>query len=152
MYSFTCIPNILNSISALLFLYILCFTFYHGIRASTVSLFTQSGEQPDPQQHRAYTVHNSIGREILHKVWREIRSPLSAQKIVAESTHEEEERNMLKILRSQSYRRHKRLKISRNSFKFVKDCCKRQKRLKNSENSHKLVKDCCKRKKDLKNS
>jgi hypothetical protein len=90
MYSFTCIPN---SISALLLLCILCFSLYHGIKASTVSLFTQSGEQPDPKKHNAYIVNESTGREILHKAWREIRSPPFAQKIVAESKHEEAERN-----------------------------------------------------------
>jgi hypothetical protein len=63
-------------------------------------------------------VNESIGREILHKAWREIRSPPSTQKIVAESTHEEAERNTLKRLRSQSCRRQKHLKNSKKFFQI----------------------------------
>ena len=134
LYSFTCIPNILNSISDLHFLCILSFTFYHGIRASPVSLFTQSREQPDPQQCRAYTVNESIGRKILHKAWREIRSLPSTQKIVTEITHEEAECNTLKILRSQRCRRKKHLK---NSKKFFQN---RERLLQKAETSKDLVK------------
>jgi hypothetical protein len=75
------------------------------IRATTISLFTQIGEKPDPKKHKAYTVNERKGREILHKAWREIRSSPSAQKIVEESTHEEAKSNTLKRLRSQSCRR-----------------------------------------------
>jgi hypothetical protein len=113
-------------------------------------------------------VNESIGREILHKAWREIRSPPSAQKIVAESTHEEAECNTLKRLRSRAAEG----ESLKNRSKDLKKSCRRQKHLKNSkkffqirerllqkaetfkefENSHKLVKDCCRGQKDLKNS
>jgi hypothetical protein len=48
------------------------------------------------KQRRDFTVDENIGREHLHKDWRESRCPHFAQNIIAESMHEEAKRPMLK--------------------------------------------------------
>jgi hypothetical protein len=45
-----------------------CFTIYHGIRATVVSLFTQAGEKHDPQIAQSFTDLESIRHRLFTRL------------------------------------------------------------------------------------
>jgi hypothetical protein len=127
-----------------------------------LSLFTQAGEQHDPQIAHSFTDLESILTQTFHKAWRAVRHTLerssqenstrkktvirskdqpkklthqsracNARNIEEEESAEEETLKILVIFKNhqkiheEELQKAETFKISQNSPKFVKDCCRR---------------------------